>query len=88
MKWKESQWSKPRYAFDKFDVCMFIVVFHLCFLRYINALEAASLHFATNTSREMLRSQQQLKEALESDRRHSNSEYSMKNTSDTKDLLS
>ncbi|KAM6905373.1 guanylyl cyclase C [Xenentodon cancila] len=39
---------------------------------YINALEAASLHFAKNTNREMLRSESELNRALTSSKRHSN----------------
>nr|XP_046271779.1 heat-stable enterotoxin receptor [Scatophagus argus] len=39
---------------------------------YINALEAASANFATNTKREMLRSEEELTSALSKNERHSN----------------
>ncbi|XP_059203601.1 guanylyl cyclase C [Centropristis striata] len=39
---------------------------------YINAMEAASFNFAVNTSREMLRGEDELKKAFESKKRHSN----------------
>ncbi|KAM4634886.1 guanylyl cyclase C [Polymixia lowei] len=39
---------------------------------YINALEASSSNFAASTSREMLRSEVELDNALKSDKRHSN----------------
>lgn len=43
--------------------------------RYTNALEAPSANFATTLKREMLRSEDELKKALMSEKRHSNSEY-------------
>lgn len=43
--------------------------------RYINGLEAASSKFATNTSREMLRSQKDVDDAFASKDRHSNSGF-------------
>uniref|UniRef100_UPI0037E99EC7 guanylyl cyclase C n=1 Tax=Semicossyphus pulcher TaxID=241346 RepID=UPI0037E99EC7 len=39
---------------------------------YINAMEAPSNNFATNTKREMLRGEDELKKALENKKRHSN----------------
>uniref|UniRef100_A0A6Q2WRS5 Guanylate cyclase n=1 Tax=Esox lucius TaxID=8010 RepID=A0A6Q2WRS5_ESOLU len=42
---------------------------------YINALEAQSVQFALTISREMLRNKKELKDALESQTRHSNSAY-------------
>lgn len=51
--------------------CVTFCFFH----RYINALEAASARFASNTTREMLRGEEDLTRALANKRRHSNSEY-------------
>lgn len=46
----------------------------LCFYhRYINALEAASASFASQTNREMLRGEDELKKAFKLQKRHSNS---------------
>uniref|UniRef100_A0A8C4EPZ1 Guanylate cyclase n=1 Tax=Dicentrarchus labrax TaxID=13489 RepID=A0A8C4EPZ1_DICLA len=42
---------------------------------YINALEAASANFASKTERQMLRGEDELKTALNSKKRHSNSGY-------------
>lgn len=41
--------------------------------RYVNALEAASENFASNIDREMLRGEDELKTAMKSSERHSNS---------------
>lgn len=53
----------------KHELLLISVFYH----RYINALEAASASFASQTNREMLRGEDELIKAFELQKRHSNS---------------
>lgn len=66
----------PQWVTSSLWLCPSIYILRFTFLscqRYVNALEAPSDNFASNIDREMLRGEDELKTAMGSSKRHSNS---------------